>query len=670
MMVDNLAVLLHARDKELSAIYETVPGIVFYIGVEPEGEFRFLSVSRDFLLVTGLTREQVVGSLVSDVIPPPSRDMVLNYYREAIRSGQPVRWEEESVYPAGRRYGEVAVTPSYDAGGVARHLIGIVHDITERKRLEKSLRESEERLRLAMSSANIGFWDWDVESGRTTWSQELESVFGLDHAGPYDAFSSRVHPDDLAAIESARDAAIRNHNPFDLEFRIILPSGETRWFSSRGRGRYDETGRVVRIVGTNIDITNRIQVEEALRDRESRLQRWNVELEQAVRLKTAELIQSEGRLRALTMELNLAEQRERQRLAADLHDHLQQILVLGKLKLGQGQRRAEPASARIMKETDNLLSDALNYTHSLVAELSPTVLRHHGLAAGLKWLATYMKKYHIAVAVTVHPGGEPKLPDDQVTLIFQSVRELLINSSKYAGTGRADVSLEEANGRLVIVVRDQGKGADLATLWADSPSGSVSSKFGLFSIRERMRALGGSFEIESSPGKGTTATLILPLSNARVARTEDAEPRTEPTPQGPKKDSAAGTRPSGFLNVKIRVLLVDDHVMVRQGLRTVLESYSDIEVVGEARDGREAVELAERLTPEVIVMDINMPNMNGIEATVGIKSRYPATKIVALSVNADGDNEGAMRRAGAETLLSKEAALDELYRAIRHALSK
>src|SRR5215469_12971803 len=136
MTVHNLAVLLRAREEELSAIYENVPGIVFYIAVEPDGEFRFLSVSRDFLTATGLSREQVVGSLVRDVIPPPSRDMVLNHYREAIRSGQPVRWEEESVYPAGRRYGEVAVTPLYDAG-LATHLIGIVHDITERKRREE-----------------------------------------------------------------------------------------------------------------------------------------------------------------------------------------------------------------------------------------------------------------------------------------------------------------------------------------------------------------------------------------------------------------------------------------------------------------------------------------------------------------------------------------------------
>src|ERR1700747_1433243 len=108
MSIDTLAVLLRVREEELSAIYENIPGILFYIAVEPDGEFRFLSVSREFLLVTGLTRERNAGALVRDVIPPPSCDIVLNHYRQAILSRQTVRWEEESVYPAGRRYGEVA----------------------------------------------------------------------------------------------------------------------------------------------------------------------------------------------------------------------------------------------------------------------------------------------------------------------------------------------------------------------------------------------------------------------------------------------------------------------------------------------------------------------------------------------------------------------------------
>src|SRR4029079_12123005 len=119
--------------------------ILFYIAVEPDGEFRFLSVSDAWLVATGVTQEQVLGSLVRDIIPAPSRDMVLNRYREAIMTGHTVRWEEVSVYPAGQRYGEVAVTPLYDASGVATHLIGIVHDITERKRLDEWHSENEAR---------------------------------------------------------------------------------------------------------------------------------------------------------------------------------------------------------------------------------------------------------------------------------------------------------------------------------------------------------------------------------------------------------------------------------------------------------------------------------------------------------------------------------------------
>ena len=137
---------LLACEHELSAIYENVPGILFYVAVEPDGEFRFVSVSRTGLIATGVTREQFVGSRVRDVIPPPSRDLVLGHYREAIRSGRTVRWKEVSVYPAGRKVGEVAVTPLYDASGVATHLLGIVHDITERERLEEALHQREERL--------------------------------------------------------------------------------------------------------------------------------------------------------------------------------------------------------------------------------------------------------------------------------------------------------------------------------------------------------------------------------------------------------------------------------------------------------------------------------------------------------------------------------------------
>jgi PAS domain S-box-containing protein len=136
---------LKQATRELEAIYEHVPGILFYVAIEPGDGFRFASASRATLKAIGLRRDQFVGQLVRDVIPPASRDIVVSHYLEAIRTRQTVRWEEVSVYPAGRRVGEVAVSPLYDPDGAVSHLIGIVHDVTERKDAEDRLREENQR---------------------------------------------------------------------------------------------------------------------------------------------------------------------------------------------------------------------------------------------------------------------------------------------------------------------------------------------------------------------------------------------------------------------------------------------------------------------------------------------------------------------------------------------
>jgi DNA-binding NarL/FixJ family response regulator len=123
-------------------------------------------------------------------------------------------------------------------------------------------------------------------------------------------------------------------------------------------------------------------------------------------------------------------------------------------------------------------------------------------------------------------------------------------------------------------------------------------------------------------------------------------------------------KPAGAL----RVLLVDDHQLVRQGLESVLKGYEDLTVVGEAADGQEAVERARQLRPDVIVMDINMPRMDGIEATKRIKQDLPATAVIGLSINVNSHVEKAMREAGASAYLTKETAVEDLHAVIREVL--
>jgi DNA-binding NarL/FixJ family response regulator len=113
----------------------------------------------------------------------------------------------------------------------------------------------------------------------------------------------------------------------------------------------------------------------------------------------------------------------------------------------------------------------------------------------------------------------------------------------------------------------------------------------------------------------------------------------------------------------IRVLLVDDHAMVRQGLRALLADYDNVVVIGEAQNGEDAIALTGILDPSVIVMDINMPIMNGIEATKIIKSQNPSVSIIGISVTGD-EHANAMLTAGARAFVNKSSAAELLYAAI------
>jgi DNA-binding NarL/FixJ family response regulator len=121
--------------------------------------------------------------------------------------------------------------------------------------------------------------------------------------------------------------------------------------------------------------------------------------------------------------------------------------------------------------------------------------------------------------------------------------------------------------------------------------------------------------------------------------------------------------------MSIRIIIADDHNIVRDGLRSLIEKEPDIEVIAEAENGRTAVRIAMELTPEVVVMDIAMPDLNGIEATRQIIAALPGTKVIALSMHADKRYIMEMLKAGASGYILKDSAYEELISAIRTALN-
>ncbi|ALA58970.1 response regulator [Nitrospira moscoviensis] len=538
--------------------------------------------------------------------------------------------------------------------------------LQESRRRAAQLTESEERLRLAVEGAAMGTWDVDMATGRAVWNRENFLLLGYEpHTvdASADLWWRAVHEDDREAVRQAMDAATAGGGLYHAEHRIRrADTGEVRWLAPYGRIHYDEAGRPARFVGVTFDVTGR-------KEAEAQRVEWTKELERRIAERTKELVHTHDRLRGLAQELTLTEQRERQRIASELHDYLAQMLVVTRLKLNQATQTIAPdPAAGVLRDADDLIDQCLTYTRTLVAELMPPTLRQFGLAGGLRWLGETMAAQGLEVEVDV-PAATPPMSEDLTRMLYQCVRELLFNVLKHAGVNRASVAMrEDPPGRLQISVRDRGRGCDPAVVLDKK-----TTTFGLFSIRERMEAVDGWMQMESRPGAGTIVTLGVSLATLGGGAAETFSVKREAVRvEEPSGVSASASRLADHASrssAPVRVLLVDDHAMVRQGLRSLLDGYADLDIIAEAGDGEEAVTLAGLLKPDLVVMDVNLPRLDGIEATKRIRRAHPQTVVVGLSVNQAEHVVRAMREAGAAAFLTKESAADQLYETIETAVA-
>jgi anti-sigma regulatory factor (Ser/Thr protein kinase) len=228
-----------------------------------------------------------------------------------------------------------------------------------------------------------------------------------------------------------------------------------------------------------------------------------------------------------------------------------------------------------MEAIDDIFSQSLSYTRTLIADLCPPVLHDLGLQAALQWLADQIShQYPITVDLQV-PPGQVVVSEDQAYLLYRAIHELVINVVKHAQTSHAVIALSVgSHDEIHVRVTDQGRG--FGPLVIDTKC--AGEQFGLWSIRERLEAMGGWFRVESAPGRGTTITVGLQLEQAR------------PSPAGPgttSRDERPHRSAQQTTDVH-RVLLADDHALVRQGLRAILEGFQDVSIVGEASNGVEA----------------------------------------------------------------------------------
>ncbi len=531
-------------------------------------------------------------------------------------------------------------------------------DVSDIRQAQESEKQRRQELEVLMESAPAAVWiAHDPQCHRATANRRGYEMLRLPPGSnvslsapePERPTNFRMLKEgrELAPEEQPLQRAAANGEPVEsFEKDIVFDDGSAIHVIGSAAPLTDAEGHSRGAVAVFLDVSELKQVQESLRT-------LNEELEQRVAERTEAFRRQAEQLRDLAWQLTDAEQQERRRLARLLHDHLQQLLVSAKIQLSMDMDGAPAGVAESIAKAVDLLNESIGASRNLTVELSPPVLYEVGLASALRWLADRMREQQ-AFSVDV----DCQIPDGHVeehrrVLVFDCIRELLLNSSKHSGLNRASVRLrEDPDGSIRAVVSDSGKGFDVDALRTRRRR----SHFGLFHIQQRLDSVGGQLDIRSTPGQGVVTTFVCPVGDAgRPAR--DAQPSPAPT----NRSKGLPRRPGG----PVRVLVVDDHDIFRQGVCSLLSAAPDIVVVGEAANGEEAVAQAGNLMPDVVLMDINMPKMNGTEATEAITRQYPAVRVIGLSVHAETEIAESMEKAGAAAYVSKDSADGEVVEAIR-----
>jgi PAS domain S-box-containing protein len=476
-------------------------------------------------------------------------------------------------------------------------------ELRQRAETEGAERQaSESRLHLALDAGRMGTWDWDIKSGRVSWSAQLESIHGLEpgaFGGTLDAFRRDVHPADVERLQSAISAALEAPEAdYSIEYRIVREDGACRWLAARGRVLVDSLGRPIRMVGVCCDTTERKLAEDGVREADRRKDDFLATLAHELRNPLAQL-------RAGTAVIRMAR--------GDPETVVEHCTIM----------------ERQLQQLARLVDDLLDLSD----------LTHRGLRLDKQRIQlaaitrTAVEQSRILIEQADHTISVT-LPDEHIFLeadplrLGQVLTNLLSNAVKYTPRGgHIELAAERAGAGVRISVRDNGLGI---------PSNMLGTIFEMFSQLDRSLETG-------YKGLGVGLSLVKSLVHMHGGTIEAqseglGKGRTQPSQPAPLPPEAARRVHD---TVDCRVLLVEDNRDVaRSMVRLIRLLGHDIRV---AFDGREALQIGGEFKPDVVLMDIGLPKLNGYEAAREIRSTPWGEKVALVAVTGWG-REIDMRR--------------------------
>lgn len=492
---------LDERSGKLHAILDHMPAMIGYWDRDQRNRFS----NHAYLAWFGIDPERIPGLHIREVIGEERYRLNLPYIEAALR-GEPQEFERAIPSPDGSRVRHSLANYIPDiVDGVVQGFYVMVSDITATKEVEARLNLSEERYRAVVDDQTEVISRFRHDGSYIFANEVYCRFFGKTEADLVGGRWAPVcYPDDLPRVLAQLERLSVTHPVEVIENRVYSGTGELHWMQFVNRGFFDTEGNLTEIQSVGRDITDRKKAELALQEAHELLEQ--------------RVIERTEQLRRLAVETTLAEERERQAIARDLHDSLGQLLHITRIKLDAlGEHIPDPAAGPL-REAGQFLADASRLVRSLTSQLSPPVLKRLGLAAALRWLGEEMQsQYGLQVDFS---GGTLSLPlsPAQSDILFRATRELLINVAKHSGQHRARIRLEQVDDQLRLMVEDDGIGI------ADIPDALGRMRgFGLAAIRERLTYLGGETRIERAPAGGLRVSLHLipatqsepPTSNER-----------------------------------------------------------------------------------------------------------------------------------------------------------
>jgi PAS domain S-box-containing protein len=529
-------------------------------------------------------------------------------------------------------------------------------EIEERKRTEQALRESEERLRLALAAGRMGTWEWEIPSGEVRWSPELEKLHGRaigSFPGRFEAMFEDVAPEDREWVRTCIERAVKNDEEHQVEYRIKLAEGKMRWVEGRGRVFRNTDGSAQRMMGICADITDR---KRADLERES-------------------LLLSEREARSAAEQANRMTDEFLSVVSHELRTPLSAILGYAQLlqmDMVEPDEMSEAIDAieRNSQAQVRIIDDLLDMSRIVSGKLRihPVSLHpHQAVEAALETIRPAAEAKGVQLTQSIDVTAGPVFGD--FDRLQQIVWNLVSNAVKFTPQGgRVDVSLARVDSQVEIAIADTGNGISAEFLphvferyrqWEESTTrrhGGLG--LGLAIVRQLVELHGGSVRASSEgENRGATFTVRLPIHEAIAGS-------TEPTRTAVATNGDAGGRLPDLHGIS--VLVVDDELDTGDVVRRILEHRGA--KVTTAGCGQDALDLLDSVNPDVIVSDIGMPGMDGYQLIREIRGRSTSdggsVSAVALTAFARSEDRKRALMAGFQSHVTKPVDQGELLAVI------